>query len=348
VLIALLLPAVQAAREAARRMQCSNQIKQLSLATHNFHDANNRFPASSFDPIYVSKNIHNGGTLALLLPFTEQSTLYSNLVSSSGWLYAKVEGYVRISTLLCPSDSNINLWNDTMCAYTSYRGSRGDLAGYDALQTAVGTSGIIHDINPETQFPMSRSWLQAGSFLGGFERVTDGTSNSVMFSEGIIGDGGNIGGNYKMRIATDVLAHYNQVPQNCLSLRGPGNEFSNSSQSCFEDADHNLGRRAWDNYVHPVYFYTLLPPNSPSCHSGYVYVWVSASSNHPGGVNISLLDASTRFINDSINTANLSRAVTAQSPDAPPASPYDGTGAFSYGVWAELGSINGGESAELP
>jgi hypothetical protein len=109
-----------------------------------------------------------------------------------------------------------------------------------------------------------------------------------------------------------------------------------------------LGRRAWDNFVQPVYFYTLLPPNSPSCHSGYTYTWISASSNHPGGVNISLLDASTRFINDSINTTNLSRAVTAQTPDAPPAFPYDSTGTFSYGVWAELGSINGGESTPVP
>ncbi|MDR1141856.1 MAG: DUF1559 domain-containing protein, partial [Planctomycetaceae bacterium] len=283
VLIALLLPAVQAAREAARRMQCANQIKQLSLAVHNFHDANNRFPASSFDPIYVSKNINRGGALTLLLPFTEQSTLYSNLVFSSAPLFQKAEGRVRIGTLLCPSDSNINLWNDTMCAHTSYRGSRGDLAGHDSGAGMDAT-------NPDDQVPMSRSWLQAGRFLGGFERVTDGTSNSVMFSEGIIGDGqgGNIGGNYKMRIATTALAHYNQIPQNCLNLRGPGNEFNDSSQNCLNDADHNLGRRAWDNYVHPVYFYTLLPPNSPSCHSGYVYIWVSASSNHPGGVNISL------------------------------------------------------------
>lgn len=250
---------------------------------------------------------------------------------------------MRIGTLLCPSDANINLWNDTMCTHTSYRGSRADLAGHDAFQAAVGTSGRMSDVNPATQFPMSRSWLQAGRFLGGFERVTDGTSNSVMFSEGIIGDGQ--GGNYKMRIATGVPAHYNQVSQNCLNLKGPGNEFNNPSQSSVTDANHNLGRRAWDNYVQPVYFYTLLPPNSPSCQSGYIYTWVSANSNHPGGVNISLLDASTRFINDSINTANLSRAVTTQSPDAPPPSPYDSTGTFSYGVWAELGSINGGESA---
>ncbi|MDR0336590.1 MAG: DUF1559 domain-containing protein, partial [Planctomycetaceae bacterium] len=162
------------------------------------------------------------------------------------------------------------------------------------------------------------------------------------------GQGGNIGGNYKMRIATGVTSHYSSAPQNCLSLRGPGNEFNNSSQSTVTDPDHNLGRRAWENFVHPVYFYTLLPPNSPSCHSDWIHVWISASSNHPGGVNISLLDASTRFINDSINTTNLSRAVTAQTPDAPPAFPYDSTGAFSYGVWAELGSINGGESTPVP
>jgi hypothetical protein len=180
--------------------------------------------------------------------------------------------------------------------------------------------------------------------------VTDGTSNSVCFSEGIIhdGTGGTPGGSYKANLATGVSSHYNCVPQNCLNLKGSGGMFASTTQAKLNDAGHNLGRRIWDNYVQPVYFYTLLPPNSPSCHSGWQYVWVSASSNHSGGVNVSLLDASVRFITDTIHTTNLSRKVTNQTPDAPPAYPYDSTGTFSYGLWAELGSINGGESATAP
>ncbi|MDR1142320.1 MAG: DUF1559 domain-containing protein [Planctomycetaceae bacterium] len=353
VLIALLLPAVQAAREAARRSQCTNQIKQLSISVHNFHDVHNRFPASSYDPITRSKELRRAGAFVLLLPFFEQTALYSNLAveynpsavagtdASIQSLYSRPSARTKIAALLCPSDSNGSLWNNSLCTFTSYRGSRGDLAGIDAADLTVA--------NP-TLMPMQRSWLQAGDFLGGLERVTDGTSNSVMLSEGIISDGTTTGtgGNYKMRMASGVSCHYNQIPQNCLSLKGQGNEFANSSQPILTDANHNLGRRAWEPFVQTCYFYTLLPPNSPSCHGSWVYTWVSASSNHPGGVNVTLLDTSARFISETINTNNLGRKISNQTPDCPPASPYDAAGTFSYGVWAELGSINGSESTPLP
>jgi prepilin-type N-terminal cleavage/methylation domain-containing protein/prepilin-type processing-associated H-X9-DG protein len=357
VLIAMLLPAVQAAREAARRMQCANQIKQLSLAVHNFHDANNRFPASAFDPIAVGKDIQSCGVLPLLLPYIEQEPLYSEMLvpyqaGASGnagiqSIYYRTIANDKINTFICPSDGNSSIktsgrWMDN--SVTSYRGSRADLACYDAENSGMGAT------NPATQYTMRRSWLRAGQFTGGFALVTDGTSNSVMFSEGIIHDGtaGTLGGSFKVNLATGVNAHYDQTPQDCLNLRGSGGKFADPLQPTMSDTGHNLGRRAWGHYVHYVYFYTLLPPNSPSCHESYVKLWVSASSNHSGGVNVSMLDASVRFITDTIHTANLNRSVTTQSPDAPPAYPYDSTGTFSYGLWSELGSINGGESATLP
>jgi len=79
-LIALLLPAVQAAREAARRMQCSNNLKQLTLTVHSFHDVHNRFPASVFDPMAVNLKIRRCGPFPLLLPFMEQSALYNSVM----------------------------------------------------------------------------------------------------------------------------------------------------------------------------------------------------------------------------------------------------------------------------
>src|SRR5687768_7458039 len=84
ILVALLLPAVQAAREAARRMQCSNNLKQLALATHNYHDTFKVFPSSHINymatyksEVYAPALNHNG--LALLLPFYEQLNLHSQI-----------------------------------------------------------------------------------------------------------------------------------------------------------------------------------------------------------------------------------------------------------------------------
>jgi prepilin-type processing-associated H-X9-DG protein len=350
ILIALLLPAVQAAREAARRMTCSNKIRQMSLAVHNFHDVYNRFPASAFDPIAVNAGGLQCSSNSLILPFIEQEALYSQLMipykaGASG--DAGLQGVVhracgrnlRINTFICPSDGNSIIKSPSNAidnTVISYRGSRADLARHD------GTAA--------NQYQMRRSWLRAGQFVGGFELVTDGTSNSVMYSEGIIHDcsSGAPGGSYKARLATGVTSRYDQVPQNCLNLKGAGGNFKYPTQTTLSDNGHNLGRRAWDTPVQSNNFYTLLPPNSPSCHSHWDETWVSASSNHTGGVNVSMLDASVRFINDTIQTQNLHRSVTTQSPSVPPANPYDGAGQFSYGLWAELGSINGGESATPP
>jgi prepilin-type processing-associated H-X9-DG protein len=348
-LIALLLPAVQAARESARRMQCSNNLKQIGLAVHNFHDAYNRFPASSFDPIAVSANASRCGVMPLLLPYIEQEALYSGLMTSGALLSKSIGQGLKIKTFICPSDGNAAIKSTDSSSNTvlSYRGSRADLCSGDAPSW-----GSIAGVNPGDQRPMRRSWLQAGRHSGGFERVTDGTSNSVCFSEGIIHDEtGGTGRNYKANIATGVAARYNEVPQNCLNLKGNGGNFVSSTQATLNDNSHNLGRRAWENFEYIVYFHTLLPPNSPSCGSdgNGSYAWISASSNHSGGVNISMLDASVRFITDTIHTANLSRKVTDQTPiDVTPTHPYDSTGVFSYGLWAELGSINGGESATAP
>lgn len=352
VLIALLLPAVQAAREAARRMQCSNQIKQLALAVHNFHDTQKRFPASSYDPITTSAGLLRASAFAVLLPYVEQTALGSELLipykagatgdEGISTLFTRAAARNKIPAFLCPSDGNAGLWDDSLNTFISYRGSRADLAGRDAADLTVS--------NPTDRGTMVRSWLQSGFHLGGFERVTDGTSNSVMLSEGIIGNGSTAatGGNYKMRMASGISAHYNQVPQTCLNVKGSNFQFASATQATLTDANHNLGRRAWDPFVHTVYFHTLLPPNSPSCHGDWTYVWTSASSNHSGGVNVAMLDASARFISETVHTTNLHRKVSNQSPDWPPSTVYDATGEFSYGVWAEIGSISGGESTALP
>jgi prepilin-type N-terminal cleavage/methylation domain-containing protein/prepilin-type processing-associated H-X9-DG protein len=361
-LVALLLPAVQAAREAAHRAQCSNNMRQIGLAIHNFHDSNTRFPASAFDPIAVTANVSRCGVNTMLLPYIEQQSLYDLIMvpyKSGGtpdereqMVYTRPSSRgVVLSSFICPSDGNASIRTTSLSdnALTSYRGCRGDLAGSDSA------SGDISAVDPASQLPMRRSWLQAGRFSSDMSRVTDGLSNTVGYVEGIINKPANIGlaadRKYKEQIAAGIAAHYNQVPQNCLNVRGADGKFLNSAQAVVTDTGANLGHRVWDNIIHSVYCYALLPPNSPSCASGastWIYVWTSASSNHRGGVNSCFLDGSVHFVSETITPTNLHRKVNNQSPDNPPAYPLDGAGRFSYGVWSELGSINGDETATLP
>jgi prepilin-type N-terminal cleavage/methylation domain-containing protein len=345
-LIALLLPAVQAAREAARRMKCSNNIRQIAIAAHNFHDTHQRFPAFFNDPIQNGFELKRGSFLLWLTPYMELTTIYDAIAGTSAiptdsfyFCYQAPAGKATISALLCPSDSNATARTENDCTWTSYRGSLADLA-------------CRMDLNSP------RSWLGVGEQTRTFASVTDGTSNTVMLSEGIVHDSsdGAPGGNYKMRMATGIPAYYNQVPQNCLSLKGPNFEFLNPTQPTLNGYEtttqshgHNLGQRAWDYYPQTVGFHTLLPPNSPSCHDQWEHAWVSASSNHPGGVQVAKMDASVSFVSGTIHTENLDQASTIPGTWEPPAYPSNASlGIFSYGVWASFGSINGDEKVTMP
>jgi hypothetical protein len=144
VLVALLLPAVQAAREAARRMQCSNNLKQIALALHNYHDVYRSFP-----PAYtVDENgrpMHSWRTL--ILPFLEQQALYSQIDLNEPWDSPKNQAFhnVSIPSYTCPSSPP-----SPNCSYFAI-------------------------VGPNTLFPGSR-----GVSLS---EVTDGTSNTIAVVE---------------------------------------------------------------------------------------------------------------------------------------------------------------------
>jgi prepilin-type N-terminal cleavage/methylation domain-containing protein/prepilin-type processing-associated H-X9-DG protein len=379
-LIALLLPAVQAAREAMRRMQCRNNLKQLTLTLHNFHDVHNRFPAASFDPITDSLELRAFGLFPLLLPYLEQQALYDALIvrpeADAPFVDRLPEshqaGNVALNSLLCPSDGNGRarfihgpipgtLGNDDVKwyhAFSNYRVCRGDLAGNDCALPTEEVNPYLSSAKDATQYNMPRSWARAYNFVGGLAIVTSGTSNTIAFSEGLIGDDRMIGddrsagGSYRDALALGIPSHYNEVPQNCLNTKGSNGMFRDANQRTGLGTNTGgLGGHIWGNQPSLYAFYSLLPPNSPGCYSDAVfyfhgfYLWVSATSNHTGGVNVSFLDGSVRFVSDSIETKNLNRSVTTQtSRDNPPADPIDDDGRFSYGIWAELGAVNSKET----
>ena len=397
-LIALLLPAVQAAREAARRMQCSNKIKQLALATHNFVDSTRHLPHLAFSqnlserPFAANPSWGNRGWrdrisfICDLLPFIEQNALYAlineqangptqamspgspfDAVYTSGPRAGELTFWTtKLDALICPSD-NPRVAPE-LHGLNSYRASQGD-----ALWTNWNdrwTRGPFGD----------------GRFTNhGWEAITDGTSNTILYSEMVIGNEPVPGGEvFDSRIRGGVAAGFGTAnataptpsPQQCLDRRWGGGELDPNlpiarllpganwggtvtpfgGHESLIRRSHSVGRRWSDAQTPFTRFHTILPPNSPSCtqHADNIENWViyTASSLHTGGVNVAMCDASVRFVSDSIQATRLN--------EMPPNAGLSDTAVFGagnarmrqgpaiWGVWAALGSRAGGESVSAP
>ena len=349
VLVALLLPAVQAAREAARRSQCSNSLKQFGLALHNYADVYKVFPPRrggttatiANDPPRTQANYDRLSAFVALLPFYEQKPLADAIAAGgtfggikynpggpAAW-YNNVNWQpwrTQIQLLMCPSDKIIP--TPTSHAHNSYAFSLGDTLGGP---TAI--SGVTVHFNSATM--RHRGPFSGSQRCVGLQFITDGLSNTIAMSERT-----TAGAPYYAPRTANGEDIKNATVSNVPSvINNPG--------SCYAQArgQEYVGVRVkakfgsiWcDGQAENVGFNTVLPPNAPSCtndsngnadSTGGV---LSASSNHPGGVNGLMCDGAVRFISQSINCGNtaLPQVVSGKSP---------------YGVWGALGSINGKES----
>jgi prepilin-type N-terminal cleavage/methylation domain-containing protein len=181
ILVALLLPAVQSAREAARRSQCTNNIKQLALAVHTYHDTFKSFPSTGT----------NGHSLhARLLPYVEQKNIYDTIRFDLN-VNDPLNDLPRMSNIpsfQCPSDpDNLPL---TLGGRTNYVANMGTNIMYSTNDTSHPNFGKPEFNGP---FGFGSSGFSGGMFLGvkGFRDILDGTSNTAMFSERNKGDGTN-------------------------------------------------------------------------------------------------------------------------------------------------------------
>jgi prepilin-type processing-associated H-X9-DG protein len=338
VLIALLLPAVQAAREAARRSQCTNHFKQYAIALHNYHDTNRAFPA--LNGRVVNKDSTGSLTsadqwtpLTFLLPFMEQQSRYDAVItyvlpSAGPWYPWNNQPPIRgaIPTISCPSDPNSKADAGTVTR-TNIVHSLGDAIQDNYSMDKNGIGG---------RSPFVRnSWKDMAAII-------DGTSNTIAAGETkatTTGDNREAGVSAMNGIGSTLSTN----PRQCLDhLETSDKKFLKSTYTYGDNTDTvNTydARRGYNAYFFSpswTAFCTVLPPNTTSCASAKRDSWgvYSVSSNHSGGVNIALFDGSVRFITDTISC--VSSGITTPKQVT--------SGTSEFGVWGALGSINGHES----
>lgn len=179
VLIALLLPAVQAAREAARRSQCLNNLKQMGLAVHNYHDVNRQLPPSRIAYRYL-------GWSAFILPYLEQQNLYDSINLKVRYPdQATAVQQTSIQAFVCPSRHSVGQQTTAVNTdVTVDQGAVWDYASCDGDFTSGAyrsnaSTGMLIVANTSTANPSQGKWPSQTKIAS----VTDGTSNTILIGE---------------------------------------------------------------------------------------------------------------------------------------------------------------------
>jgi len=294
VLIALLLPAVQSAREAARRAQCVNNLKQIGLGIHNYHDTHQKFPLGRVvQTAGGATNISRAySPHSQILPFLEQSALYQainfNLTwnpdpNNGGYDGNQTARATVVSGFLCPSDAASTIPQGY--AGNNYRASEGSnfLFGHGNSDPS-GVNAAMRA--PDGMFFANES--------KGIAEATDGTSNTALFSEHIIGD-------FSQALATEHGDTFQ-----------PGTYPSTQDEAVQQCRDMNwrdIARQGYSDVGAPwIYgyhsttsYYHVGPPGSRSCMFPPLRIATTANSKHAGGVNVLLGDGSVKFVKETIN-----------------------------------------------
>ena len=316
VLVGLLLPMTRSSREASRRMQCQNNIKQLGLALHNYEAAHRYFPAAvggtGVGATDYDGNANRLSGFVALLPYLEQNELFEQIskpmdsgkvksypaMGPAPWVLEYEPWQKSLPVLLCPSYE----------AFDNQSGSR---------QYAF----CIGDVTNDLHSPKS----QRGPFMAGQNTTLDSIvdkSNTIALAEI---------GRY-LNIAVSQPTSILRSPTECWNAFAEpkaGSEY----QGHVERSEFARGKLWADGAAGHGLFQTILPPNAPSCsvgdeHSDGLF---SAGGYHSGGINVAMVDGSVQFVSENIDTGDLSAGppILTSAEAAQPLSPY--------GVWGAMG-----------
>lgn len=290
VLIALLLPAVQSAREAARRSTCANNLKQIGLAMHTYSEAFRMFPGSNSSWMWTGPYlVGNFSPQTALLPYLDAQLTYDTVNFQSnpyGWGAHNGDNatayYTDVNALMCPSDPKVTSAGEPGINYRYCQGR--------------GTAAIVTD----------GMYFRAFGLATSENKVTDGLANTAAFSERVKGSAYSGVHTHKNGWTSAVSFSGATVDQQIKSLHDACEaatvDYDNPATNIYSDSGGVWIRAAMrqTGYNH------VMTPNSKSCFTprwaprGSSVSALTASSNHPGGVNVLMGDGVVNFISDSI------------------------------------------------
>ncbi|MGE0758622.1 MAG: DUF1559 domain-containing protein [Pirellulaceae bacterium] len=314
ILVALLLPAVQAAREAARRMQCGNNLKQMGLALHNYHDVFKVFPpallnsgrlAVATSSIRYPEGVRNHTGWLLMLPYYEQSALHGQinfaLATSASNPYSHPAGAPtgtnlnllqgRIPMLECPSDPQKGESLTRNPSATDFY-----LAQNLKRTSYLFSTGVHTDYNDI--YETTSSDIRQGAFGNGgaatLAKVIDGTSNALAIGESIGGirKTSSVYGPWGLQ-GTHTCCH-GRIVTSSSTVLGPAQ--LNPGTNCY-DKNYHINS-SWQNQTCNPIAGNLSPKKS--------YAWVFNSA-HPGGAQFAMCDGSVQFLPDTMDYLTLAR-----------------------------------------
>ena len=291
ILIGLLLPAVQKVREAAARMQCQNNLKQLGLALHNYHDQHGYFPpgalrspasgavTSFFTKFGVTTNNVRHSWAVFVLPFVEQGNVAALYNINADWASAANQQAreTQMKVMICPSTPNgSNRFNEKTVNSLAIRAAGGDYAPNNGYGSGLEGAGLV-----DVRVSQARGGILQVNTSWSIPEIADGTSNTILLSE----DAGR--------------------PDRYQA----GRLISAGTQTDGGWADH-------DN-EHVVHGFTADGVTSPGpCHT-------NCSNNnetyafHQGGANHVMADGSVRFVSASMNIREFVKLITRIGEDLP-------------------------------